>query len=200
MKNYLIIVIVLLGAGLFLALKRVDTLNKKYETATANIKAYDAELSDLKTKNTAYQLTVDQLEYFQDSVLRELNKTREELKVKDKDLKALQAVHSTFTVKDTITFTDTLFVSPSLAIDTLISDEWYSVSLGLRYPSTIAVSPSFISKKHIVVSTKKETVNPPKKWWICRIFQKKHRVLKVDVVEKNPYVECESSKYIEILK
>ena len=95
---------------------------------------------------------------------------------------------------------DTLFKEPTLAIDTLIGDKWYNVRLGLKYPSMIAIQPYFKSEKHIVVSSKKETVNPPKKFFLFRWFQKRHTVLKINVVEKNPYVEDESSEYIEIIK
>ena len=80
-----------------------------------------------------------------------------------------------------------------------MGDEWYTLRLGLHYPSMIAVEPEFKSEKHIVVSTKKETVNPPKKFFLLRWFQKKHLVIHVDVVEKNPYVDGETSKYIEIV-
>ena len=34
---------------------------------------------------------------------------------------------------------------------------------------------------------------------IC-VFQKKHLILHIDVVEKNPYVSDEKSEYIEIIK
>jgi hypothetical protein len=57
-----------------------------------------------------------------------------------------------------------------------------------------------VSKKHIAVSTRRETVNPPKKFFLLRWFQKRHTVLNVDVIEKNPYVEGQTSKYVEIIK
>ena len=85
-------------------------------------------------------------------------------------------------------------------MDTLLYDNWYSVRIGLSYPSTVTVEPQFESEKHIVVSTKKETVNPPKKFFLFRWLQKKHTVLKVNVVEKNPYVQNEDSRYVEIIK
>ena len=109
-------------------------------------------------------------------------------------------IKSSFTKKDTLIFRDTLFKEPSLALDTTLADDWYSVKLGLKYPSTISIAPYFVSKKDIIVSTKKETINPPKKWWLLRIFQKKHLRLHVDVKENNPYVQGESSKYVEIIK
>lgn len=202
MKKWLFIVIAALVIALIAVLAEVKSVNKKWETAEANVKAYSSELSTAKNKNTAYQLTIDQLEYFQDSIFKELDNTRKELGIKDKNLKALQAVKSGFTRTDTIRVfkTDTLFRDPTLAVDTLIGDEWYNLQLGLRYPSMIAVKPYFKSEKHIVVSAKKETVNPPCKFFLFRWFQKKHTVLHIDVVEKNPYVDNESSRYIEIIK
>lgn len=180
--------------------QQVKYANEKWEVATANMKAYDAQLAAEGEKNIALQLTVDQLGYFKDSVLQELDNTRKQLKIKDKNLKALQAVKSGFTKRDTITMRDTLFKEPTLAIDTLIGDKWYNVRLGLKYPSMIAVQPYFKSEKHIIVSSKKETVNPPSKFFLFRWFQRKHYVVKVNVKEKNPYVEDESSEYIEIIK
>lgn len=181
---------------------RLKRMTQKYEDAMANLKAYEEEISTEKDKSTAFQLTAAQLKYSKDSVMQELDATRKELKIKDKNLRALQAIQSEFRKKDTIRITqvDTLFKESSLSIDTLLGDKWYSLKLGLRYPSTIITDPSFTSDKHIVVSSKKETVEPPKRFFLLRWFQKKHIVLNVDVLEKNPYVQNETSKYVEILK
>ena len=202
MKKYLIFaaVILMLASALAVSLYYNSGIKGRLDVANANIKAYDALLSSEKQQNAAHQLTIDQLKYFNDSVLVALNDTREELKIKDKNLKALQAVHSVFTKVDTLVLNDTIFKEPSFALDTLIGDDWYSLQLGLKYPSTIVTKPVFKSDKHIVVSVRKETVNPPKKFFLFRWFQRRHEVLRVDVVEKNPYVTDESSRYIEILK
>ena len=200
MKKYLIITIIILLAIIGAMWQQVKYANQKWETAEANVKAYANLANTAQGKNAALQLTVDQLDYFKDSVLQELNNTRKELKIKDKNLKALQAVSSSFTKKDTITLRDTLFKDPSIAIDTIIGDKWYNVRLGLKYPSMVAVEPYFKSEKHIIVSSKKETVNPPKKFFLLRWFQRKHYVIHIEVKEKNPYVENESSKYVEVIK
>jgi hypothetical protein len=202
MNKYFIAAIVVLFATIGFMWKQVRDANEKWKVSEGNVKAYASMFDNSKKQNAALLLTVDQLEYFKDSVLQELDATRKELKVKDKDLKALQQVKSSFSRTDTITITqvDTLFKEPSLAIDTVLGDEWYKLNLGLKYPSTIAVKPYFKSEKHIVVSSKKETVNPPKKFFLLRWFQKKHRVLHIDVVEKNPYVSDETSRYVEIIR
>lgn len=200
MKKYLIIAVIILLGVIDAMWQQVKYANKKWETATANMKTYDAQLAAEGEKNIALQLTINQLGYFKDSVLQELDNTRKQLKVKDKNLKALQAVSSVFSRKDTIRLPDTIFMNKSLTLDTLVGDEWYTLKLGLKYPSMIAVEPYFKSEKHIVVSSRKETVNPPKKFFLLRWLQKKHLVLHIDVVEKNPYVSDEKSEYIEIMK
>jgi len=200
MNKYLIITIIVLLAIMGAMWQQISYSDEKRKIAEANVKAYSHQLDADGRKTMALQLTCNQLNYFKDSVLQELNETRKQLKVKDKNLKAVQLVGSSFSKADTIYHTDTLFREPSLQMDTLIGDEWYSVRLGLKYPSMVAVKPEFKSKKHIVVSSKKETVNPPKKFFLFRWFQKKMTVIHVDVVEKNPYVSEETSRYVEIVK
>ena len=94
---------------------------------------------------------------------------------------------------------DTIFVK-SLKLDTIVGDRWYTMKLGLEYPNKIIVNPSFISEKYIITNSKKETIEPPKKYWIQRIFQKKHTVLTIDIVDKNPYMTTKKQRFIEIIK
>lgn len=200
MKKYLILAVIALVVALIAAVEQARVERKKWEVAMGNVKAYSSALSDEQDKSIALQLTVDQLEYYQDSILKKLDATRKELKIKKKNIKTVQYIESTFTRTDTIVLKDTLFKEPSFAMDTLIGDEWYSMRLGLKYPSTIAVKPDFKSEKHIIVSSKKETVNPPKKFFLLRWLQRRHRVVHVDVIEKNPYVNNQKSEYVEIIK
>jgi hypothetical protein len=200
MTKWFIAVIAMLFMLLFGFIQESNQLHKELDTALCNIKAYNKELSSLKTGAIAYQFTIDQLNHYQDSILQELNETRKNLKIKDKNLKALQYVASSFSKTDTIMLKDTIFKEPAFSLDTIIGDEWYKVKIGMKYPSTLVVNPKFKSKKHITVSSKRETVNPPKKFFLFRLFQKKHTVVEVNVVEKDPYVENEVTKYIEIIK
>lgn len=183
------------------AVNKAKQMEDNWKTAQANVKAYDELLSDSKQKNVAFQLTTDQLTNAKDSVIRELEETRKQLKIKEKNVKAEQYIASSFSRIDTIKLAgDTIFKDRELAVDTLIGDSWYNAKVSLKYPSTVVIQPTFKSEKNIIVSTKKETVYPPKKLWILRLFQKKHTVLKIDVIEKNPYVSNEESRYVEIIK
>ena len=97
-------------------------------------------------------------------------------------------------------FRDTLFRNPELKIDTTLRDKWYSLNLKLEYPSTVIASPKFISERYVVQSLKKETIKPPKKCWLWRLFQKRHKVIETEVIEKSPYIINKQEKYIKIIE
>ena len=175
-------------------------MQDKLSVSVSNEKAYADENSILKDKNRVFQFTVDQLEYYNDSLLTKMNDVRKELQIKDRDLKQMQYLLSEAQKKDTVIFRDTLFRDPLIKVDTLLGDRWYQMKLGLRYPSTIITEPKFISEKYIIMDYRKETIEPPKKCFLVRWFQKKHKVVEVEVVEKNPYIVNKQQRFIEIVK
>ena len=199
MNKYVIIFILLLIAATGYLFVENKKLNEKYETSVENIKAYDNILSNTNNENRVLKLTVEQLNYYNDSILQKMNEVRKELKIKDKNLKQMQYLLSEATKKDTIVFRDTLFREPTLDIDTLVGDKWYNIRLGLKYPNLITTNPTFISEKYIIVNKKKETINPPKKFFLFRWFQRKHWVMEVYIKEKNPYIEEIDNKFVEII-
>ena len=194
------LLIPILTIALILTVKSRGKIEKRWKESTENVKSYSELFSNSENKDKGFKLTIDQLQYFNDSILRELNETREALKIKDSKLKSLQYLSSTFIKYDTLIIKDTLFKDPQIQVDTVLSDEWYSIRIGLKYPSTVTVNPMFRSVKHIVVSSRRETVNPPKKFFLFRWFQKKHTILNIDIIEKNPYMKEQNSRYIEIIK
>ena len=177
-----------------------NILQDKLSVSISNEKAYADENDILKDKNRVFQFTIDQLEYYNDSLLTKMNDVRKELQIKDKDLKQMQYLLSEAQKKDTVIFRDTLFRDPLIKVDTLLGDKWYQMKLGLRYPSTIITEPKFISEKYIIVDYRKETIEPPKKCFLARWFQKKHKVVEVEVVEKNPYIVNKQQRFIEFVK
>lgn len=195
-----VILLVVTMIALYFTLKSKKETEKRWKEAIANVKSYDNLFNGSKNNDIAFLLTIDQLKYSNDSIFQELNEVRRELKIKDSKLKSLQYISSNFTKSDTIILKDTVFKDERIDIDTLLSDEWYSINVGLRYPSSITVTPKFRSEKAVIVSAKKETVNPPKRFFLFRWFQKKHIVLHVNVIEKNPYIEDQDNRYVEIVK
>ena len=192
-------IVSLLGIGIYTWNERQD-LKKEVCTLRNNKKAFIAENSSLKDESRAFKFTIEQLNYYNDSILQKMNNVRKELKIKDKNIKQLQYLLSVSTKKDTVLFTDTIFRDKSLALDTIIGDKWYNIRLGLKYPNLIYTEPTFTSEKYIIVNKKKETVNPPKKFFLFRWFQRKHWVMEVHIKEKNPYIKEVNNKFVEIIE
>ena len=203
-KKYIRIGIVILVSLLAISTYTLYTNNQKLKEeisiSMSNQKAFIAENSSLKEENRVFKFTIEQLNHYNDSILQKMNEVRKELKIKDKNLKQMQYLLSEAQKKDTIVFRDTLFREPTLKIDTLLGDRWYQMKLGLRYPSTIITEPKFTSEKYVIMNYKRETIDPPRKCFIARWFQKKHKVIEVEVVEKNPYIENKQQRFIEIVR
>lgn len=176
-----------------------SNLKKENTIYASNTKAYKYIIDSLSTTNSVFLFTIDELKYSKDSIHKKLLDATKELKIKDSKIQSLQYYHEVITKVDTILLKDTIFVK-DLYLDTTISDPYYSLELTLQYPNKVIASPTFINDKSIIVSEKKETINPPKKLWICRLFQKKHIVLTIDVFDKNPYVNTDQVRFIQIIK
>lgn len=193
------LLLILLGATIYYH-SRCKELSNELSIAISNNKAFESENSSLNGYNRMFKLTIDQLEYYNDSITMEMNKIRKELKIKDKNLEHLQYLLSTTGKIDTIIFKDTIFSKLLPPTDTLIGDKWYKLNIRMEFPNTIIVHPEFTSEKYIVTHSRKETINPPKKFFLFRWFQKKHRVVEVVVIENSPYVSDKQQKFIEIIK
>lgn len=194
-----VLIIILVPTILYIQNQR---LKEELSYTTINMNAYDLENSHLKDRILVYQFSVDQLNYLKDSILVEMNNVRKELKIKDDNIKRLEYIASTASRTDTIYIreTDTIFREPDFHIDTIKQDEWYSLHLEMSYPNKVTVTPSFKSEKYIITHSRRETIKPPKKCAIGRWFQKKHNVLEVEIVEKNPYIINDKQKFVEIIK
>ena len=200
MNKYLIIsIIILVGIISFLGYTN-KKLSNQYAIAYENIKAYDAELSGLRGDTKVYKLTIEQLNYFNDSIIKKMKVVQKELGIKDKRLQQLQYEASHAQRADTIILKDTIFRDPQLKLDTIVGDKWFRTNLHLEFPSTIALKPEIELERYTFISGKRETVNPPKKFFLFRWFQKKMTVITVTVKENNPYVKNKESKYVQIIK
>lgn len=193
------VVLIVLGTTVAIQQNRINTLTKDLSYATTNEKALLLKNDSNKNKIRSLQFTVEQLDYFNDSVITELNRARRDLKIKDADLKALYYLKTSISKKDTVFLTDTVFIENTY-IDTVVQDDWHKTRLTLMYPNKIFVAPEFISDKSIITYLSKETIKPPKKCKFLRAFQRKHKVIVVEIKENNPYIKTKEQKHIEIIK
>lgn len=196
----LIIVAIIVGLGTTVAVmnNRIDKLNTEVAEATTNIKAYELENLALKDNTIEFQYTIEQLNHSKDSLNQKINKLRKDLKIKDKDIQKLQYVLSENQKKDSIIVHDTLFIE-KVKIDTTLSDDWSKIHLQLEFPNKIVTEYSFKNESLVTTYLKKETIKPPHKCIFVRWFQKKHKMIYVEINEQNPYCEIKEQKFINII-
>ena len=172
----------------------------------ANLKAYIALNDTLKTTNRMFEFKASQLNYINDSLVNQMNTIRKNIGVKDKNLKGLGYIKSTVRIHDTVLVNRIRDGDKTLSIDTVINKKWYQIEIDYKgsrcseCKDTLIVSPKVSSEKYVVISTSKEYVDAPKKWWLQRIFQKKEEVVDVKVVETNPYIYSDHERFIKVIK
>lgn len=177
---------------------KIHNLQEELNTYDNNFKALNLENSKLQNELIAYKLDVEQLEYLNDSIIRDLDSTRRVLKIKDKELLQMQKIKTEIQTKDSIFVKDTIFRDNFVKLDTSITNKWYNIELELEYPSTIKVETSYKSDLSVFAYSSKEIVGTPKKCFIGRLFQKKYDVIRVEVHDANPFSEIKESKFIII--
>ena len=192
-----------LGITVWQQSTKIQRLNNDLIVAVNNNKAYEAERDSLKDNAIQFQFTIDQINHSNDSLVNKINDIRKQVKVKDKQISELQYFASVNSKRDTIYLkehaTDTIF-QVGVAIDTLIGDDWSRLAIRAEYPNILDVDYSFKNETRVVMHDSRVTVDPPKKCWLARLFQKKQTIVEIDVVQENPYCENKEQKFIKIVK
>lgn len=200
-----IIVAIIAGLGIMSWQQsvKIKNLNAELLVSTNNNKAYEAERDSLKDNAVQFQFTIDQLNHNNDSLVTKINDIRKQVKIKDKQINELQYFASVNSKRDTIYLKehsiDTIFQA-GVAIDTLIGDDWSQLAIRAEYPNILDVDYSFRNETLVVMHDSRVTVDPPKKCWLARLFQKKQTIVEIDVVQENPYCENKEQKFIKIVK
>ena len=202
MKKYLYIsigiIIIILSLTIAGLSWKVKQLNEDVSVYDNNFKALNLENDRLNKETIAYKFDIQQLEYINDSIIKDLNNTRKELGIKDKQLKQMQSIKTEIITKDSIFFRDTIFKDNLVKLDTLLGDDWYKIKLQLEYPNKIGIQANYKSDLNVFAHSSKEIIGTPKKCFIGRWFQKKHKVIRVDVIDKNPHAIITEKKFIII--
>ena len=186
---------------------------RQCQSNLAKLEGYETNwiaLSNENNKNAksskAYELKISQMKYINDSLMNAMDSVRRSLNIKDKNTKGLGYVKSTILIHDTVLVNRIRDGDKTISIDTTINKKWYQIQLDYRgskcneCKDTLIVSPKVTSEKYVVISTQKEYVDTPKKFWIQRIFQKKDEVIDVKVIETNPYIYSNENRFVKVIK
>lgn len=197
-KIILVSIIVLLIGIITFQYAKTNSVKKDYDIALQNNKAYESQLDIVNNENKAFQFTIEQLEYINDQSVKKLDSLRKELNIKDNKIKQMGNIKEYVYITDSIVLYDTIFNDSNFILDTCLGDEWYTNNLHLEYPGKIQSKIDINTDQSVFLYTTRETINPPKKTWLGRLFQRKHDVYNVTVMEHNPYATIKENKFIII--
>ena len=192
-----------IATGLALVIALLVFVNK-YQSAKEqlahlqnNNAAYQQQIEGAQNNIIQYQFTIEQLEYFNDSVSNKLKQSIKESGIKDKKIKELQYMLAHYEHVDTIRLIDTIFCEPEFIFDTTIGDKWMNADVHLEYPSTIGVKQNVTTERTVIIHAEKETIEPPSKCFLIRVFQKKHTIVRVQIDESNPNLKYQQNTFIQ---
>ena len=200
------LVVVAILALIIIGVRRCKSTEDKLEGYETNWIALSNENNKNAKSSKLYEFKLSQLKYINDSLMNAMDSVRKSLNIKDKNTKGLGYVKSTILIHDTVLVNRIRDGDKTISIDTTINKKWYQIQLDYRgskcneCKDTLIVSPKVTSEKYVVISTQKEYVDTPKKFWIQRIFQKKDEVIDVKVVETNPYIYSNENRFVKVIK
>lgn len=193
-SNILVVLTCVIVCIIFI--NKYNESQKELDRAQANNRAISERYEDAKNYEYELFLTIDEYKASNDSLINRLRKTQEQLKIKDKELISAQSINTELAKVDTLILTDTVFIK-DLYIDTTLGDKYINNKLVLEYPNSISIETKVKSEKDVFITKTRETIEEPSRWWICRLFQKKHDVIKVDIIEFNPYITDNKNVFIK---
>lgn len=199
MKKYIriikVVLVILVISVISILVINNRNLRESVSVYDNNFKALNLERDSLSKATIAYRFSVEQLEYINDSIIEDLNNTRKQLQIKDKEILQMQSIKTEISTKDSIYIKDTIFRDIFVKLDTIISDKWHTIAISLQ-PSKLIIDAKYHSELQVFAKSSKEIMGTPKKCFVGRMFQKKHKVIRVDVMDKNPNAIITEKKFI----
>lgn len=148
-------------------------------------------------KNRVYQFTIDDLRTSNETSDVKVDSLMKELKIKPKKVVETVYVETEFNKSDTIILKDTLFLRDDSCE---VGDKWYNINIKFKQPNIVLPKIRINNELICIVSDKRETIKPRKKFFISRWFQRKQTVQVINIKELNPYSTVQDFKFINIIK
>jgi len=200
MRNKIILILLAVVAILALAvailIKRVNSLSTDRDNYAATAKAYAQEREEYNGSSRVFRMTIDELEASRDTLMMKLDSMRTEAKIKDKQLKSMHWRETIVEKTDTMWLKDSIFLAD---LDTTLSDGWTTTKVHIGRPNEVAVNVKVRNETTLIVRSRKETVKPPKRFFLFRLFQRKHTIVEVEAIEGNPHCMERSRRHVEII-
>lgn len=193
----LFVIASLLSVLMYILCNRLRAVGRERDDYAMAAKAYASACEDSEDESRVFRLRISELTASSDSLMRRVDSLRRELGVRDKRLRAVHYRSTVVERRDTIVLR---VPAVTTDVDTVIDDGWVRTAVSLRRPDSLSVATRVRNETTIVVKTRRETVEPPKRFFLLRLFQRKHTVVTVVAKEGNPWCETREARSVEIVE
>ena len=187
-------IISLLIMTIFVLNSQLNDKNKEIDRLFNNIRAYEQLVDSTKENNRVLQLTINELNNSNDSLLQQVEQTRKKLNIKNKNLQSAQVINTV--IRDTITkvittskdFNETLKLNPLTTIKVTRTD------------SILTAKIDIVNQQILFIEEKKEYKNKYKNGWIrfWHFDWRKIRVRKYQIRNTNDLIRVTDTRVVEI--
>ena len=187
-------IISLLTVAIFILNNQLNKKDIEINRLYNNIQAYEQIASGKEDDNRVLQLTINDLNNSNDSLLQELQQVKEKLNVKNKNLVQAQVINTV--IRDTITkvitldknFNEELKLNPLTTIKVTRTDSILTAKIDIQ------------NQQILFIEEKKVYKNRYKNGWIrfWHFDWKKIRVRKYQIENSNPLIRVTDTRIIEV--
>ena len=196
-KNIKVVVISIIGllvATIFVQQRQLNNKKTEIDRLYNNIQAYEQIVDNTEQNSRVLQLTINELNNSKDSLLRQVQDIKKELKVKDKNLKQAQVINTV--IRDTITkvitkepnFEEELKLNPLTTIKVSRQDSILTAKIDIQNQQIL-----FISEKKVYKRKYKNC--------LIRFFRfdfKKIRVREYKIHNSNELIKVTNTRVVEV--
>lgn len=188
------IVLIYFGISNYTLRSKVNKLDNELGISKSNIEYYQNALTNSKEENRVLQLDINDFKSSNDSLINELNKTKDQLKIKDSELKSVSRISTILT--DTIT--DTLTVDRDFYVE-LKSNELTTIKIN-RKEGQITCIPEIYNHQDLFIIEEKVYRNKYKNWFqrLIHFDFKKDKVENYKIINSNNCIRVLDTRVIKL--
>lgn len=188
------IVLIYFGISNYTLRNKVNKLDNELGISKSNIEYYQNALTNSKEENRVLQLDINDFKSSNDSLINELNKTKDQLKIKDSELKSVFRINTILT--DTIT--DTITVDRDFYVE-LKSNELTTIKIN-RKEGQITCIPEIYNHQDLFIIEEKVYRNKYKNWFqrLIHFDFKKDKVENYKIINSNNCIRVLDTRVIKL--
>lgn len=199
-KNFKVVavgLISLLIATIFVQHNQLQKKDTEINRIASNIRTYQDIVSNNQNNNRTLQLTIEELNHSNDSLLLQLKQTQKELKIKDKNLTDASVINTQ--IKDSV---KTVIKEKLIDFNEELKLNDLTTIIVSRKDSILTAKIDIKNQQIIFVEDKKEYKNRYKNGWVrfWHFDWRRIRIKKYQVVNSNPLIKVTDTRVIEIGK